>query len=326
MTPDASVVLVSFNTRDLTRECLTSLFDTAAGVAMEVLVVDNASKDGSADMIAREFPQVRLIRTNVNLGFGGGNNLAFPHASGRYVVLLNTDAFLKPEALQRSIAYMDADPRIGMGGGRLVGRDGAWQPSAHLFPSPLNDLLRISGVATRFASSRFFGREDFTWAGPDRAVDVDWVTGAYAVIPRTALEKVGYFDERFFLYYEEVDLCRRLKQAGYTVTYWPDVVVVHLGGESSKTLSNLRMSRTGAQLELWRMRSELLYYRKHHGGVAWVAKEVERLWHGARTFKNSLGLAPQDREKAEESRIVTRLLQQAWKETSGGAVSPSRPW
>jgi GT2 family glycosyltransferase len=326
MTPDASVVLVSFNTRDLTRECLNSLYESSTGVEIEVLVVDNASRDASAEMIEREFPQVRLFRTDVNLGFGGGNNLAFPHARGRYVVLLNTDAFLKGDALQRSIAYMDADSRIGVGGGKLVGRDGSWQPSGHQFPSPLNDLLRISGVATKFAESRFFGREQFTWSGPDRQVDVDWVTGAYAVIPRAALEKIGYFDERFFLYYEEVDLCRRFKQAGYLVRYWPDVEVIHLGGESSKTVTDLRMSKSGAQLELWRMRSELLYYRKHHGGTAWVAKEVERQWHQARLWKNSLGLAAQDRDKAEESRMVARLLQQAWKETAGGAVSPSRPW
>ncbi len=325
MTPDASVVLVSFNTRDLTRECLTSLYQTA-GVELEVLVVDNASRDGSAEMIEQEFPQARLFRTSVNLGFGGGNNLAFPHARGRYVVLLNTDAFLKEGALERSIAHMDAEPRIGVGGAKLVGRDGSWQPSAHLFPSPLNDLLRISGAAARFARSRFFGREDFTWAGPDQAVDVDWVTGAYAVIPRTALEQVGYFDERFFLYYEEVDLCRRMKQAGYVVRYWPDVEVIHLGGESSKTMKDLRMSRSGAQLELWRMRSELLYYRKHHGVTAWAAKEIEHLWHFARRCKNSLGFAPGDAEKADESKIVTRLLQQAWRETSGGAVSPPRPW
>lgn len=324
--PDISVVLVSFNTRDLTRECLTSLYDASVGLDIEVLVVDNASRDGSAEMIEREFPSAKLIRSAVNLGFAGGNNLAFPLATGRYIVLLNTDAFLEQDALRRSMAHMDAEPDTGLGGGRLVGRDGSWQASTRMFPSPLNDLLMISGAAARFPKSRFFGRQDHTWADPGDGGDTDWVPGAYSMIRRTALEQVGYFDERFFLYYEEVDLCRRLKQAGYAVLYWPDVVVVHLGGESSKTLKDLRMSRSGAQLELWRMRSEFLYYRKHHGAVAWLAKEIERWWHRGRLWKNSLGLSPEDREKAEESKIVIQLLQQAWRETSGGAISPARPW
>ena len=324
--PDVSVVLVSFNTRDLTRECLTSLHAASDGLNVEVLVVDNASRDESADMIEREFPWVKLIRSEVNLGFAAGNNRAFPLATGKYVALLNTDAFLDPEALRRSIHYMDAEPGIGLGGGRLVGRDGSWQPSMRMFPSPLNDLLMISGAADKFPKSRFFGRQDHTWADPDEAGDTDWVPGAYSMIRRTALEQVGYFDERFFLYYEEVDLCRRFKNAGYAVRYWPDVVVVHLGGESSKTLTDLRMSRTGSQLELWRMRSAFLYYRKHHGAVAWIAKEVEQWWHRARFWKNSLGLAAGDREKATESRIVMQLLQRAWEETAGGAISPARPW
>jgi GT2 family glycosyltransferase len=326
MTPDISVVVVSFNTRDLLRDCLAALRQESEGIATEVFVVDNVSRDGSADMVEREFPEVRLIRSQTNLGFGGANNKAFPLASGRYVVLLNSDAFLKPMALRRSIDYMDADPRIGLGGARLIGADGGWQPSCRMFPSPLNDFLSMSGLAAKFPKSRFFGRQDHTWADGNVPADADWVPGAYSIIRRSVLEEVGYFDERFFLYYEEVDLCRRIKNAGYVVRYWPDVVVVHLGGESSKTVTSLTMSKSGAQLELWRMRSAFLYYRKHHGPAAWFTKQIEAQWHTLRRWKNLVSPDAAAKTKAQESKMVIDLLRRAWQETSGGAVSPSRPW
>ncbi len=326
MIPDVSVVVVSFNTRDLLRRCLAALYVELHDIANEVFVVDNHSRDGSADMVETEFPEVRLVRSTINLGFGAANNRAFALARGRYVVLLNSDAFLEPEALRRSIVHMDEEPEVGLGGGRLIGRDGGWQASARLFPSPLNDFLSLSGMASKFPSSRFFGRQDHTWDGQDHAIDADWVPGAYSIVRRSVLEEVGWFDENFFLYYEEVDLCFRIREAGHLVRYWPDVVVVHYGGESSKTVKSLRMSRSGAQLELWRMRSGFLYYRKHHGNAAWVSKQIESLWHHARSIKNRLSGDPARREKAEESLIVVGLLKQAWRETSRGEVCPERPW
>lgn len=325
--PDLSVVIVSFNTRDLLRECLHTLAAEAGGVRYEAIVVDNASRDGSADMVAAEFPAVRLIRSAVNLGFGAANNRGFAIARGRYLVLLNSDAFPQPLALPRAVAYMDADPHLGLGGARLIGRDDSWQPSARLFPSPLNDLLSLSGLATRFPRNRFCGRMDRTWADPNQAADVDWVPGAFSIVRRELLERIGAFDEAFFLYYEEVDLCRRIKAAGHAVRYWPDVVVVHLGGESSKTLQHLTLSSSGAQLTLWRLRSAYLYYRKQHGlATAWLAMQIEKQWHALRAWKNANRPDSDSRAKAEESRAIVTLVAQAWRETAGGRVSPPRPW
>jgi GT2 family glycosyltransferase len=318
--PDVSVIIVSFNTRDLLRECLNTLAREAGGVVYETLVVDSASRDGSADMVALEFPQVRLFRSSVNLGFAGANNLAFPECRGRYVVLLNSDAFLMPGALAQSVELMDANSNVALGGARLVGRDGSWQPSARMFPSLLNDFLVLSGLSGKRPESRFFGRADRTWASPMQEADVDWVPGAFSIIRRAALEKVGYFDSRFFLYYEEVDLCRRFKNAGYHVHYWPQIVVIHLGGESSKTLKTLLVSSAGSQLTLWRMRSALLYYRKHHGAQAWLTKQVESMWHFLRARKNS------GSGKGKESMEIVRLMDRAWKDTEGGYISPAQPW
>jgi GT2 family glycosyltransferase len=323
--PIASVVIVSYNTRDVLRECLTILAAESKGLDIQTLVVDNTSRDGSADMVANEFPSVEVIRSSVNLGFAAANNVAFPKARGRYVILLNSDALLLQGALQRSIAHMDQDPDVGLGGARLVGRDGLDQPSARLFPSLLNDLLTLSGLAGKYPSSRFFGRFDRTWADPAEACDVDWVPGAFSIIRRDVLEKVGYFDENFFLYYEEVDLCRRFQNQGYRIRYWPDVKVIHLGGESSKTVTTLSFSRSGSQLTLWRMRAGFLYYRKHHGAQAWLAKEVERLWHQIRAWKNK-GKGEVAQAKRDDSITVQAMLERAWQETSGGRVSPPRPW
>ena len=324
--PDISVVIVSYNTRELLRECLNSLNDRSQGLSKEVFVVDNVSRDGSADMVAQDFPDVHLIRSQVNLGFAAANNRAFPLCQGRYVVLLNSDAFLHEGAMQRAVRYMDADPKVGLGGARLVGRDGSWQPSSRMFPSFLNDFLSLSGLAARYPSSRFFGRFDRTWADPNQPADVDWVPGAFSIIRRDALDKSGPFDEQFFLYYEEVDLCRRIKEEGFLVRYWPDVVVTHLGGESSKTVTSLALSHSGSQLTLWRMRSALIYYRKHHGIAVWFVKEMELVWHALRAWKNRRSDNPDRLRKAEDSSVMAELMQQAWHETAGGGYSPARPW
>ncbi len=323
--PTVSIVIVSFNTRELLRECLNNLDERSYGIETQVIVVDNASRDDSAQLVAEDFPGVHLIRSEINVGFAGANNLAFPHVTGRYVVLLNSDAFFAPQALQRAVEHMDREPAVGLGGGRLVGRDGSWQPSARLFPSLLNDFFTLSGLAARFPNSRLFGRFDRTWADPGQTADVDWVPGAFSIVRRQALEEIGYFDERFFLYYEEVDLCRRFRAAGHVVRYWADVEVTHLGGESSKTVKALTFSREGSQLTLWRMRSAFLYYRKHKGSYAWLVKEMERVWQCLRALRNKSS-EPARASKKEDSKLLQQLLEQAWQETSGGRISPARPW
>lgn len=319
-----SVIVVSFNTRDLLRTCLQRLFSVAGGLHLQVIVVDNASRDASADMVAQEFPDICLIRSGINLGFAAANNQGFLQAKGDYVLLLNPDALLEPEALQLTLSRMEADPAIGMGGGLLLGKDGQREPSARLFPSLLNELLVLSGLAARYPKSRFFGRFDRTWDDSDLATSVDWVPGAFALMRREALDQVGPFDERFFLYYEEVDLCRRFHARGWKIMYWPDVLIRHWGGESSKTVENQDFSSSGSQLTLWRMRSELLYYRKHHGALTTRAVALlESCWHGLRAWR---ARRQGQQRKAQESERVVALMRQAWRETDGGLSSPDRPW
>lgn len=329
-----SAIVISFNTRDLLRECLQSLLDECArlpeGARAEILVVDNASRDGSAEMVEQEFSAaavpVRLIRSAVNLGFGGANNLALEEAEGRYPVLLNSDAFLHTGALALALEHMDGSPATGFGGARLVGRDGRLQPSGRLFHSLWRDALVLTGLAGRFPGSRVFGAADRTWADPEVPAEVDWVPGAFMIMRREALAKAGLFDPRFFLYYEETDLCRRVKAAGFQVSYWPDVVVIHVGGESGKQLRSLTGSKAASRVELWRMRSTLLYYRKHHGWQARVAFWMEWALYTARHLRNRFSGDPARRERAAEAALLAGLIDQAWQETDGGRVSPPQPW
>ncbi len=324
--PDISLIIVSFNTREVLRESLQSVEREKGPLRIETFVVDNNSKDGSVAMVESEFPHVRLLCSPVNLGFGAANNLALALATGRYVVLLNSDAFLCPDSLRLSVERMDAQPQVGLAGGRLVGRDFSLQPSARMFPSILSDFLVLTGLAGKFPNSRFFGHFDRTWADPMQPAEVDWVPGAYSIIRADALRKVGFFDPNFFLYSEEVDLCRRIQQAGYKIMYWPDIVVIHIGGESSRQIKTLEMSSTGAQLIRWRMRSTLLYYRKHHGSGAWMAKMLELALYQLSALRNSQSHDPARRERANHNRNLARLMHQAWQDTQGGRVSPPRPW
>lgn len=324
---EASIIIVSFNTREILRECLESVIRESSDLSVEIFVVDNNSSDSSAQMVRESFPQVKLIPSEVNLGFGSANNLALKQAKGRYLVLLNSDAFFQEGALKIAIAHMDAQPDCGLGGSRLIGRDGSWQPSSRSFHSIVHDLIVMTGLAGQFPKSKFFGHFDRTWANDDEPASVDWVPGAFSIIRPSALEKTGLFDPAFFLYYEEVDLCRRIKQAGFSVWYWPDIVVVHIGGESSRQLKKtLEFSSMAAQVVMWRMRSTLLYYRKHHGPQVYMAKWSELLMYRLTVLRNRFSKAEARRERGEHYRTLILLMNQAWKDTQGGRISPPRPW
>lgn len=327
MRPSLSVIIVSFNTKDTLRQCLSALAKHSKNLTVETIVVDNNSHDGSQLMIKEEFPHVRLIESSINLGFAAANNLAFKLCQGRYIVMLNSDAFIHKDTLQNAFKHMEDNSLIGLGGARLIGCDRSLQPSARMFPSLLNDFLLLSGLAAKHPSSRFFGRADGTWASPETSRECDWVPGAFAIVRRDALEKANYFDERFFLYSEEVDLCKRIKNLGYQIWYWSDVTVTHIGGESSKEVKHLSMANSGRQLTLWRMRSQLLYYRKHGGFLsAWLSAQMEIWWHMLRAWKNRRWPSADNALKAQDSDTIICLMRQAWNDTKGGTISPSTPW
>lgn len=266
---DLSVILVSYNTAGMLPECVAALRKSLERLTHEILIVDNASRDGSAALIRRDFPDCRLIENDVNVGFGRANNQALAWARGRYVLLLNTDAFVLPDTIDKTVAYMDAHQQCGILGVKLVGRDGVLQPSARYFPTPMNIFLNRTGLGRVFTNVRMV--DDMNW--DHKSVRrCDWVPGCYYLVRREVIDKLGLFDPRYFLYYEEVDHCLAARKAGWETVYFPDTTVVHIGGESAK--SDSEVTAGGRQIEAIQIESELLYFRKNHGILAVVADIV----------------------------------------------------
>jgi N-acetylglucosaminyl-diphospho-decaprenol L-rhamnosyltransferase len=257
---DVSVIVVSFNTAHLLAEMMSALRVASTGLVVETVFVDNHSADTSATVIARDYSDCKFIVNPRNVGFGRANNQALPHISGRYVLLLNTDAFVAPDTLSKTVSYMDQNPQCGILGVRLEGRDGVLQPCARYFPTTVNAFLARIGL------QRFFKRiqmvDDMDW--DHRSIrHCDWVVGCYYLVRKEVIDQIGLFDPRYFLYYEEVDHCFAAKNAGWDVVFYPHTTVVHIGGESAK--SEGAITQSGRQLQALQVESELLYFRKNHG-------------------------------------------------------------
>jgi GT2 family glycosyltransferase len=316
---DVSIVIVSFNTRDVTRQCLEHVHTHAAGVRHEVLVVDNASVDGSADMVAAEFPWVELTRLEENRGFAGGNNPAMKIARGRYILLLNSDAFLAEGVLEKTIQYLDDHPGIGVLGCKLTDPDGTMQPSARMLPGPLNKILHITGLAARFPGSKFFGRVDYTWWDHSEPRAVGWVVGAYFLIRRETMAQIGGLDERYFLYFEEIDYCLTARRAGWEVVFYPHAAVVHIGGQSTIKVPG-KISAKGRQMISIRLTSEFRYYKKMYGWWRLLSIVIiEAGWNANVFIKNYLSRSGKAAYKMDEARTMLQLIGRILKEDRWGS-------
>lgn len=254
------ILVVNYNTGHLLRPMFDACGAAHGGGRPRYLVVDNASKDASIDELLRLKRHDLLIRNRQNVGFGRANNQLLDHLEAPYVLLLNTDAFVQPNSLVDSLAFMAAHPRCGVLGVRLTGQGGEIQPSCRYFPTPLNVFVARAGLGRWL---RWVQPIDGPQWAPDTAQECDWVPGCFYLIRREVIDQIGLFDPRFFLYYEEIDHCRRVKAAGWKVMYSPHTSVVHLGGESAR--SDGVLTATGRQLSALQVESELLYFRKHHG-------------------------------------------------------------
>ena len=256
---DISVILVSYNTAEITKVALNHLFASKLEQQMEVFIIDNASRDNSVEVLRNAYPNVPLIVNQVNVGFGRANNQALPFISGRYVLLLNTDAFVGPDVIAETLTYMDEHPRCGVLGVKLIGENGDLQPSCRYFPTPWRAFLQNTGLKRFFKDVQMV--DEMNW---DHASvrNCDWVPGCYYLIRKEVISQVGLFDPLYFMYCEEVDHCFATKKAGWDVTYYPSSVI-HLGGQSAK--SDSEISTHGRQIQSIQIESELLYYRKNHG-------------------------------------------------------------
>ncbi len=264
-TIELSVVIVSYNTSDLLNNCLSSIeaWLEANSHTGELIVVDNASTDGTASMIRRRFPDVKLIENRRNAGFATANNQGMRAARGRYIVLLNPDTTVLGDAFGQLADYLDANPEVGLVGPRLLYPDGTVQSSRRRFPTRLTGYLESTLIQEYWADNRVVRRYYLEDRPNDRTQQVDWLVGACLMVRREAIESAGLLDERYFMYSEEVEWCFRMKQRGWGVVYLPSATVVHHEGASS--------SQNAPQRQIHFDSSKVLLYRQLYGKAsAWL--------------------------------------------------------
>ncbi len=323
MKPDLSIVIVSYNTRQLLKECLDSVYASLAESTLtsEVIVVDNASRDGSAAMVREHFPQVRLIANEENRGFAAANNQALraigygtallrrigdtPHPPpSKYVMLLNPDTILRRNsadvsgsALTTLVRFMDENPWAGACGARLLHSDGLFQHSAFAFPTLFQVFLDFFPINYRLTDSRLNGRYPRRLYQAGEPFPIDHPLGAALMVRREVIEQVGLLDERFFIYCEEIDWCLRIKAAGWSIWCVPEAEIVHHVAQSTGQF------RDEMFVALWKSRYQL--FEKHYSRLfQWMARRIVRLglWAEVRRAR-----AAARRGEITESELTSRL-------------------
>ena len=273
-----SICIVNWNTSDLLAECLRSIQHVGADPRVcpsteateqprvcpssdvEVIVVDNASADFDEEKFRREFPDALFIRSEQNEGYAHGNNQAIARSSGEYILLLNPDTVVREGTLEALVRFMDEHPEAGAAGCKLIKPDGTIDPSCRAFPTPMAVAFEYLGLSKLFPKNKLFARYRMTWFNYDEIIEIDQPMASSLIIRRAALDNVGLFDEEFPIFFNDVDWCRRAKNAGWRIYFTPTAVVTHYGGASTKQI-RLQMIEESH-------RSLVRYYDKHYAGLA----------------------------------------------------------
>lgn len=285
---DLSIIIVNWNTRDLLAQCLKSILAATHQSSLDVWVVDNASRDDSLAMVRTQFPNVHVLANHQNVGFSSANNQAIKTSASPYVLFLNSDTMVQPHALKEIVAFMHSTPRAGIVGANVINPDGSPQRCFGKFPTLLSESIYAWGLDTRLPIERQVVLDG-------HAVETDWVLGAALAARRDALVQVGGFDEAYFMYSEEVDLCYRVKQAGWRNFILPSAHVVHFGGESTRQMP--------AAMKAELFRSKVRYFRKHRGALA---ANVMHLMFGASIWGRRVAHTLRGRKEA------SALWTEAW--------------
>jgi GT2 family glycosyltransferase len=259
-----SIVIICWNDLRVIRDCLRSIYEGTHETNFEVVVSDNGSVDGSVEFIRKHYPQVRIVENRQNLGFARGNNAGIRASRGEYVLILNPDTIIHDGALDKLVEFAERRSGAGAFGCRVLNPDGTYQVSARLFPTVLRYWVSALGLSR--LSSFFIYEEYPRWRG-DTERSIDWQSGCCVMFRGNLLKRLGGFDEQFFYHFEEVDLCRRVWNAGYPILFTPKAVITHLGGQS--------VSRFPVRFEIEKHRSRYRYFYKHFGAKA--ARNCRRL-------------------------------------------------
>ena len=263
--PDLSIVIVEWNTIDLLRDCLASVYDNTGGLNLQVIVVDNASEDGSPEMVDAEFPQVTQIKNIDNRGFAAANNQGFQICTGRHVLLLNSDTYVLGNALADSVRFLDDHPDVGAMGCRVLNPDKTMQRTCSTWPRLLDLTFQTTGL-WRLGTPKFFGRYQMTHWERDTEREVEVISGCYLMLRAEVLDQIGHLDEDFYFFGEETDWCRRIANAGWKLMFSPVGEIVHYGSASARKLNHKRdLMLTDATVRLHRKHSGPL-----HAKAAWV--------------------------------------------------------
>ena len=255
---EVSVIIVSWNAKQHLLNCLSSL-SNQSGVVGEIIAVDNGSNDGSSEMVARQFSQVKLIKNGENLGFAKANNIGIKASRGRYLCLVNSDVIVLDDCIDSLVKFMDRNPSVGMAGPRILNQDRTLQVSCRSFPSIWNNLCQALGLNYLFPKSAFFSEPFMKYWAHDKERKVDVITGCFWMVRRKAIDEAGLLDEDFFIYGEDIDWCRRFHKAGWDVVFYPEAQAIHIGRASS--------SNAPIKFYLEMQKADVQYWRKHHGRI-----------------------------------------------------------
>lgn len=248
---DLSIVIVNFNTKDYTIQCIDSIRKDPPCVTYEIILVDNASSDGSAEILEARYPEIAFIRSAKNVGIAGGNNLGIKAASGRFILLLNNDTIVIPGSIDRTVEFLESHPEAGGVGGNLVNPDGSFQSGYYNFPT----LGRLFLITTKIGHLL----HDYYPSNPrtNSIIEVDWMSTAFMTFRREALYGIGLVDEQYFIYSDESDLQLRMRKAGWKIFYLPDLETIHFGGRSLNPWRRRRLVYRGY----------LLFFTRHRGPI-----------------------------------------------------------
>jgi GT2 family glycosyltransferase len=294
---DLSIIIVNWNTEDLLRNCLASIFNFQIIYSFEVWVVDNASSDHSVAMLRKEFPQVRLVQLEENIGFARANNIALEQHKGEFVLLLNSDTLVKPEAINLLVNFLKENGDAGAVGPYLYNRDGSLQISCYPFPTLLKEFWRLFHLDTLIPYGEYQQEKwDMT-----RPREIDALKGACILFRKQTLDETGFFDPIFFMYTEEIDLCYRVRNAGWKLFFLPAAGVVHFGGQSTRLVADDMFQSL--------YRTKILFFRKHYGKIgAFIYKIILFLASIPRLFLPVLARFESGPKKKESMMLSRRYM------------------
>ena len=285
---DLSIIIVNWNTRQLLDDCLVSIYRETQNITFEIFIIDNASADGSAKMVEKKYPNVRLIKNTKNNGFAAANNQAIRQASSRYILILNPDTVILENALDKGVEVMDKRRDFSILGTKTFNKNMARQKTVASSPNLLSQIFLLTKLRHFFPKSKIikkYQRFDFDY---NKESYVDQIQGSFMLIRKEVLDNIGFFDENFYIWFEEVDFCLRAKKAGYKILFSPNIKIIHYGGESFKqvmTLKKQRMYNRSLFYYFWKNKPKWQYFTLRLfelpslflAGTAGIIKKIKKI-------------------------------------------------